>query len=163
MKQLFKDFLGFIKCLSQVDILLYVAILCLIILIVSLIYIVKTSEEVEEDGSCMFNNDDVDLKDIVTNIENTDSTAINITSYEEEQEEKAIISYDELIKRGKNDQISYENEEILNNEVSVRKINLDKKTKTETEPIKVFNNNFFNYEKEEEFLKSLQALNKLLN
>lgn len=163
MKQLCSDILGFTKNLTQVDLLLYFAILVLIILIVSLIYIIKNSaleEVIEEDDS-----EDIDLKEIVTNIENTNTPTIEFTSYEKDQEEKAIISYDELIARNKTGNINYNEEEIINDEISVKKIDLDniitlnekKQEKNET------SNKLFKYANEEAFLNALQALNELLN
>ena len=106
MKQLFTDIIGFVNNLSQVDLLLYFAILVLIILVVSLIYIIKTSDD-EEEITEGFNNEDIDLSEIVTNIENTDPPTIEFTSYEKEQEEKAIISYEELIAKNKNGHTMY--------------------------------------------------------
>ncbi len=162
MKQLFSDILGFIKSLNQLDLLLYVAIVILIILVVSLIYIIKTSEE-EEEATTLFNNEDIDLKEIVTTIENAEPKTVEFTSYEEEQEEKAIISYDELIKKKQAGTINYDKEELINNEVSIKKINLNSLTTTDTKNETDKTNSLFNFEKEEAFLETLKALNELLN
>lgn len=168
MKQLFKDLLNFITSLSQMDLLLYFAVLVLIILVVSLIYIIKTSDEEEiyenpEDGTTMYNNEDIDLKEIITNIEESNPPVVEYTDYEREQEEKAIISYDELIERSKMGMIKYDTEEENNKEVSIKKINLDKMTKVEGKVETPKSNSLFRYEKEEAFLKALQSLNELLN
>lgn len=165
MKQLFKDILNLVTSLNQMDLLLYFAVLILIILIVSLIYIIKTSDEEEletiENGTTLYNNEDVDLKEIITNIEESKPPVVEYTDYEREQEEKAIISYDELIERSKMGTIKYDTEED-NKEVSIKKINLDKLAKTDIKEEKP-KGSLFNYEKEEAFLKALKSLNELLN
>lgn len=158
MKQLFKDILGFFSSIAQVDLLLYFAVLILIILIVSLIYIVKTSEE--EEHILENENEKEDLKSIVTTIENNKPPVLKLTDYEAEQEEKAIISYEELLEKNKLGNIHYE-EENVREDLTIKKINLDsllEKPKEEIKPIC-----FFDYKKEEEFLKKLKALSQLLN
>ncbi len=155
--QIIKDIIGFIDALSKIDYLLYVAVLVLIILIVSLIYIIRTGEEedLKENGQSEIE----DLKAIVNDIENREPTAIKLNDYEKEQEEKAIISYQELLEKNKMD-IKYEEENLNNEEITIKKINLDSLVEKPKEHKHI---GFYNYEREEEFLKSLQALNKLLN
>ncbi len=156
--QIINDILGVLKSLSQIDLLLYFAVVVLIILIVSLIYIIKNSEE-EEDMSTEKVSDEVeDLKNIITDIEKNKPSELTFTDYEKEQEERAIISYEELLAKNKSGNISYEDE--TNDEVSIKKINLD--TLVE-EPKKEKPISFYSYEREEEFLKKLKALNELLN
>lgn len=155
--QILKDIIGFIKALSQIDYLLYFAVLVLIILIVSLIYIIRTSEEEEETMST--NSEIEDLKTIVSDIENREPQIVKLNDYEAEQEEKAIISYEELLAKNKMD-IKYEEENMNNDEISIKKINLDTIMEKPKENKHI---GFYSYEREEEFLKSLQALNKLLN
>ncbi len=167
MKQLIKDIISFSKSLTAVDLLLYFAVLTLIILIVSLIYIIKTSDDEEaedliENKTTFFNQEDVDIKEIITNIENREETVSEFTDYESEQEEKAIISYEELLQKSKQGKLNYEEEKVVNNEVIVKKVSLDnvvnKEEKEETPK-----GSLFHYEKEEAFLKALQSLNELLN
>lgn len=147
-----KDTIGFLKTLNPIDLLLYFAVLVLIVLIVSLIYIIKSSDEEMEDNS----NDLEDLTAIVSSIEKEEAPVMKFTDFEAEQEEKAIISYEELLAKNKMGKISYEEEKQVDEDFSIKKINLDslleKKSVT-----------FFNYEREEEFLKNLKALNQLLN
>lgn len=147
-----KDTIGFLKTLNPIDLLLYFAVLVLIVLIVSLIYIIKSSDEEMEDNC----NDLEDLTAIVSSIEKEEAPVMKFTDFEAEQEEKAIISYEELLAKNKMGKISYEEEKQVDEDFSIKKINLDslleKKSVT-----------FFNYEREEEFLKNLKALNQLLN
>ena len=169
MKQLLKDILNLITSLNQMDLLLYFAVLILIILVVSLIYIIKTGdeeiviEEEDENRTKLYNKEEEDIKDIITNIENTAPPIVEFTEYEREQEEKAIISYDELLERSKKGTLSFATEEVANNEISIKKINLDKMTNNSKIEEKQNTNSLFNYEKEEDFLKALKNLNELLN
>lgn len=169
MKQLIKDIISLSKSLTVVDLLLYFAVLTLIILIVSLIYIIKTSddEEVEEekfieDKTTIFNQEDVDIKEIITNIENREEPVSEFTDYESEQEEKAIISYEELLQKSKQGKLNYEEEKVVNNEVIVKKVSLDNMVNEEVKE-ETPKGSLFRYEKEEAFLKALQSLNELLN
>lgn len=168
MKQLIRDIVGFLTSLDPIDILLYFAVVVLIVLVVSLIYIIKTSdddEEIEvEDYSkpTAYNKEELDLQDVMTNLEKVSPPSNDTSSYEIEQEEKAIISYEELLKKNKCGSINYDEEKRENEEISIKKINLDQFA-TPIKEEKTPTNSLFNYEKEEAFLKAIQALNNLLN
>ena len=86
----------------------------------------------------------------------------NITDYEKDQEEKAIISYDELLKQKNKFAINYEKEEILDDLV-VKKVDL--KDFANKNNIEVMNEDIrvISYQKEEAFLNALKELNSLLN
>ncbi len=166
MKQFLSDILGFMKNLNFIDLLLYIAILVLLILIVSLVYIIKTTPDLEEEIIELEEESELDLKEVVNNIENNqinDATA-TFTNYEKDQEEKAIISYEELIAKNKMGEINYKEEEIIDDEILVKKINLDDmisaSKKSDNHPKE---NKLFRYANEEAFLKTLQTLNELLN
>lgn len=104
----------------------------------------------------------VDLETITQNIERDYKPLIvKLTSYEQEQEDNAVISYDELVKR-KNEEFNYDSEFKNNTNVDVKKIDLEnepevraKETKVESGEIKASLNT---YEKEEDFLKALKQL-----
>lgn len=155
MKQIIKDIIGFLSSLSGIDLLLYFAVLVLVILIVSLIYIIKNGEEEELESL-----EEEDLKSIAEHMKNSHPSILEVTDYEAEQEEKAIISYDELLEKSKIGAIHYEEENNQNNEVTIKKINLDSLMSKPQENKTI---GFYNYEREEEFLKALKALNKLLS
>lgn len=164
MKQLFNDIFNLMKNMNQIDFLLYFAILVLIILVVSLIYIIKTTED-EEIVIDTFNSEDIDLKEVVENIENTEPPTVEFTSYEKDQEEKAIISYDELIARSKTGTINYGEEEVIDDELTIKKIDLDSivnNNEIEIQETKQ-ENHLFKYTNEEAFLQALKQLNELLN
>lgn len=170
MAQFLKDILSFIQSLSMIDLILYFAVLVLIILIISLIYVVKTSdneEEEEEQTQWMElpkTKEPISLKEIVDTIEEKPKPLVDMTAYESEQEEKAIISYDELINTSQYRPISYDKEEIIDNEVRVKKVNLEKKAKPSLlEESPKTESKLFHYEREEAFLNTLKQLNELLN
>ena len=158
MKNLVIDVISFLKTLTFIDYVLYFAILILIILVASLIYLLKTTNIDEEDFEY---DEEFDIKSTVEELSQTKSQNINLTDYEKEQEEKAIISYEELVNTIKKNEINYEEENTPNKDVKIRKIDLDNLDKEyNREPVKV---RLMTYEHEEEFLRSLKQLQKLLN
>lgn len=164
MHELISDIIGFLKTLNQIDFLLYIAVLFLVILVVSLIYIVKNGEEEEITES----TNEFDIKETVSNLENNNPEIINYTPYEEEQEQKAIISYDELI--AQNQKKENLTEKIIpHNEISIKKIDLTKEPEIPNLPRKVNEikeeeplNDNSNYQKEEIYLKNLKTFLNLL-
>lgn len=161
MKNLFLDIVSFLKSLTFIDYVLYFSILVLLILVVSLIYLLKTTD-IDEEELENTNNDDFDIKEAAQKISQEKPQNIDLTQYEKEQEEKAIISYEELVNSIKKNKINYETNEMLGNEISVKKIDLDNLISEEQEEkdIKV---KVITYEHEEAFLETLKQLQKLLN
>lgn len=108
------------------------------------------------------NKERFDLEAITRNItENYKPAMVQLTSYEQEQEDNAIISYEELVNKMENNHINYDTSYVHHDdEVSVKKIDLDNeysepdnKVSNETSGLKLTD-----YEKEEEFLRSLRQL-----
>ncbi len=104
----------------------------------------------------------VDLEAITQNIERDYKPAIvRLTSYEQEQEDNAVISYDELIKR-KNEEFNYDSEYKNDTNVDVKKIDLENEPEVQAREAKVESNeikaSLNNYESEEDFLKALKQL-----
>lgn len=128
-------------------------------------------EEVFKEKDEMVNKDEtnqemVDLQSITKDLENKQNEkTIDFTSYEAEQEEKAIISYDELLEASKKVSINYSEEKNID-DVLVKKVDLDNTGKIELDPIKKELNSkveLVSYEHEEDFLKALKQLQSLLN
>ncbi len=128
-------------------------------------------EEVFKEKDEMVNKDEtnqemVDLQNITKDLENKQNEkTIDFTSYEAEQEEKAIISYDELLEASKKVSINYSEEKNID-DVLVKKVDLDNTGKIELDPIKKELNSkveLVSYEHEEDFLKALKQLQSLLN
>ncbi len=170
------DMWNILTSLSFIDYILYFAVIVLIMLIVSLIYVIKEEQDekmTEEENKNQFDfplQEDLDLQTIVNTIDEKPEPLIDMTAYEEEQEKKAIISYDELINSTKN-VINYDKEEMVDDLIPVKRISLNEASSSfaHNEPrvevdIKPSSSiQLFSYEKEEEFLKTLQRLNELLN
>ncbi len=159
--KLISDITDFFQTLTFVDFVFFFAVIVLLILIISLIYFIKINEEVlKEDSS----KEKSDLELISEAIEKDSSNkSVNFTTFEKEQEDKAIISYDELVTKNKNYDLNYLEEKEVDG-VSVKKINLedmyssDVLKKEESAPIRVIS-----YKKEEEFLQTLKNLQSILN
>lgn len=110
----------------------------------------------EEEGELL------DLEGLTKKLQEQDNEErISCTEYEKDQEEKAIISYDELLKKHNRYAVNYEKEEVLDDLV-VKKVNLnDLENRNQTDELTGVQ--VISYEKEEAFLKALKELNGLLN
>ncbi len=116
---------------------------------------VKEIEE-EEEGELL------DLKSLTKKLEEQkENECVNFTEYEKDQEEKAIISYDELLQKQNKYSINYE-KEIKEDDVIIKKVNLNDLVNKEVED-KVSEVRVISYAKEEAFLSALKELNRLLN
>ena len=197
-----EDIWAIISSLSIVDYILYFGIITLICLIISLIYILKTEKMEQEERyflentppqkdktTSMEKEEEIDLQNIVNMIDENPKPLVDMTAYEEEQEQKAIISYDELLKAARTSEINYDNEELVDDVIPVKKIQINtmelpklqeqesvistmelpqKEPKLEVDtvsstPASKTQIKLFSYEKEEAFLKALQQLSELLN
>jgi hypothetical protein len=182
MNNIINDLLIFLQSLTLIDILFFASIIVLIILIVALIYIVRLNNETEEindiddlEDESIPNkeNDELDLKAISDAIEADEPNPIILNDYEKEQEEKAIISYDELMAT-KPVEVNYKNEEDLEG-LKIKNVDMDNITKpielpkinlekSELTDITKHNNSILiSYDAEEEFLKTLKKMQNLLN
>ncbi len=97
------------------------------------------------------------LEQITKNIEdNYRPVNIKLTSYEQEQEDHAIISYEELVNNSKTS-VRYDESYEIEDEINVKKVNLsDQLSNTMRQPkLEV---TLMSYEKEEAFLKALRQL-----
>ncbi len=159
--KLLNDIIAILTSLSFIDYILYFSVLALLILIIALIYVLKTendndailgSEEMKKDN-------EIDLQQIANTIVEKSEPLVDMTKYEEEQEQKAIISYDELIKESNKKHLQYDKVLLVDDIIPAKKINLtDMITEKEIDE-----ENVFHYEREEAFLKTLKELNQLLN
>ncbi len=121
-------------------------------------------EEPEKKEEEEFNDEEGELLDLKALTEKLQKENIESSSnfeYEKEQEEKAIISYDELLQKKNKYAVNYEKEEVMDDLV-VKKVDLnDLVNKNELDEVKEVR--VISYEKEEAFLNALKELNKLLN
>lgn len=199
---LFNDIYTFIKILSLVDIIFFIAIITLLILLVTLVYFIRINKDVlsendffppanddfkkedkneinlvekteemknenlpEEYLTEEYNDEEgelLDLEGLTKKLEQEESERITCTEYEKDQEEKAIISYDELLQKHNKYAINYEKEEVMD-DLIIKKVNLnDLVNKNEEEKVKS-DVRVISYQKEEAFLEALKELNSLLN
>jgi hypothetical protein len=173
--QIFKDVIDFIKTLTFVDVVFFFAVLALMLLVITLIYFIKDNSD-EDTNDISDNtpkkkdfleekndNELNDLKAITEALENAEPSAVNLNQYEEEQEEKAIISYDELIKRKNDFAINYSEEENIDDDLTIKKVDLDHLLNKEIVVKPEIKVSVISYEKEEAFLKALKSLQQKLN
>jgi uncharacterized membrane protein len=162
MKNLLIGLINIIGDLTIVDMIVLIALMTFIILIISVIYIYKISTLEEDYDDEREVNDMLDLKEITKQIEEAPRAVnINLTPYEQEQEEKAIISYDELVRSNNSMKINYK-EEKQDAGVTVKQVDLDNIAKYDknSSDTKV---NIISYEKEEAFLEALKNLKNMLS
>ncbi len=166
---IFSDLIGFIKTLAFVDIVFFFAVLALMLLIITLIYFIRENED-EEIGSDNQNINDakldeeiLSLKETIEALEQAEPQAVNLSKYEEEQEEKAIISYEELLKRKQDFAINYSEEENIDDELTIKKVDLDNLINKDVVAPTKLNVTVISYDKEEAFLEALKTLQQKLN
>lgn len=135
--------------------------LILILLLISVLYL-KDMNKKEKKMMEQVNKakkDMIDLEAITRNIE-TDYRPVNIelSTYEQEQENNAIISYEELINNKDNNNVNYDESYLNDNkDVDIKKVDLN-----DDYGVNVDNKGYvvslMSYEKEEAFLRALRQL-----
>lgn len=165
---------GYLKMISWMDVITVLLLALLILLMVYIVYLIKIEEEptvgVKQKETSLsediLNQETKEVKasDVLVQIvddlnKNYKPEPIDLTKYEEEQENSAIISYDELLERTSNN-INYD-EEYTNkyDDLFIRKVTDDSDTKEYVNLPEVI---MMNYESEEDFLKALKKLQKNL-
>lgn len=120
----------------------------------------EKAEEIKEE----YTGDIEDLQSITKELEILPKEkTIELTPYEEEQESKAIISYEELINNTHNDEINYSNTQSDEN-VEIKQVDLEKTGNIEIVKVEEPKNTKSSYSHEEEFLDDLKSLqHELLN
>lgn len=158
---MFKDIMFFLKNISFIDYVFFFTVVFLIVLVVSLIYFIKINEEILESDNKI--NDPDNLRAIASSIKSAPKEPIAFTSYEQEQEDKAIISYDELLSNTGEFQLNYIDEE-QKGDLSVKKIDLSNliNSSVKTDPPKI-EVHLISLKREEEFLQTLKELQRSLN
>ncbi len=168
--QFFKDIFAFLKTLTFIDYVFFFAIVILLTLIVTLLYFIKINDDVlvnkkdktEKKDKLEETREMAIVKEITKNMMKEEPKTVTFTDYEKDQEEKAIISYDELLKKDNNYEINYEKEEYYD-DLSVKKIDLDHLILDKDENEKpVFTGRVISFQKEEAFLNALKQLQNSL-
>ena len=145
--------------LRLVDIIFFFAVLILMILIVTLIYFIKINNETEEKD--LEETQEMKIaKELRDSMKNSEPT-IKFTDYEKDQEDKAIISYDELLNKGNNYELNYEKEE-MHDDLSVKKVDLDNLVNKSNNAVSNLEVRVISFQKEEAFLEALKRFQKEL-
>lgn len=149
----------FLKSITFIDYIFFFAIVFLIVLVVCLIYFIKVNADIVDEGS---QGDDMDdLRKIASNLSNAKPKPVEFTSYEKEQEEKAIISYDELLSNTGQFELNYSDEEVKD-DITVRKVDLENLINVKKNESIKSEIHLFTLEKEEAFLLALKELQQKL-
>lgn len=166
-----KNFFSSISALTLIDLIFFVAVIVLIILIVTLIYFIKINEDEmepildilpdsipDENGA----EELIDLQSITKALEEREKNPIDMTEYEQEQEERAIISYDELLEKSKNLSLNYETE-LKDEDIIIKKVDLENLVNNEEDEKPLMEVRVISYQKEEAFLEALKQLKEQIN
>lgn len=159
--KIFNDIYNFIMALRFVDIVFYFSILILMILIVILIYFIRINKMEEDEKNKLGETQEMKIaKELRDNMKSNDKM-IQFTDYEKDQEDKAIISYDELLNKGNNYELNYEKEE-MHDDLSVKKVDLDNLVNKNNNTVSNIEVRLISFQKEEAFLEALKRLQKEL-
>lgn len=161
MKDIIENIFGFLYTLSMGDYIFLIATFIIILAFVYVLYLIKRDEEM----GILYKNEDISYLENVKETLEKDykPNNIDLTDYEKEQEESAIISYEELIKNKDKINISYDkNYKSETEEIDVKKIVLSDKGIKENNDTKL-DVKLMNYDKEEAFLVALKQLQKNLS
>ena len=147
--------------LRFVDIVFFFAVLILMILVITLIYFININKNELKDNKHLEETTEMKIvKELKENMKKSEPT-INFTNYEKDQEDKAIISYDELLHKNTNYALNYEKEE-MHDDLLVKKVDLENlvsKSSVDAPSIEV---RVISFAKEEAFLEALKQLQKEL-
>ena len=142
-----------------IDDLLFIAIVVWLLLIsVIVLRALKNKEEIMS-SEAKSRRDMIDLEKITKNIERDYKPAnINLTSYEQEQEDNAIISYQELLNSKDKNHVNYDGSFNNKTDIDIKKVDLSNNEKNAYDEHNQINITLMIYEKEEAFLKALKQL-----
>ena len=142
----------------SIDDLIFMTILLWLLLISVLVLRTLKNKEDIMSSELKSKRDMIDLERITINIEKDyKPTNINLTSYEQEQEDNAIISYQELLNSKDKNHVNYDNGFNNKTDINVKKVDLSNNSKNDFDQSRI-NVSLMSYEKEEAFLKALKQL-----
>lgn len=104
----------------------------------------------------------LDLEALTKKLEENKGMNVDLTAYEKEQEERAIISYEELLSKTSNSKINYEEEEVID-DITIKKVDLANLISEVEETNQAVNVQVISYNHEEAFLQALKQLQQNLN
>ncbi len=162
---------GLLKSFELSDLFFFTVTLILILLLVYIVYLVKLDDEYDSPKKVQKTHLDANapikeekpLKAIVDKIESDyKPRPIDLSEYEKEQENTAIISYQELLNRASTSNNIYYDDEYDSgfDDVLIQKV--DNKQSNTQELVNLPKAVMMSYESEEAFLHALKALQKNL-
>lgn len=154
------NLMAFVSNLTLVDYLFFFSVLLFLILIIGLIYFIKINQigsSEDKPKQSVTSEPPIDLGAIKTALASQSEEPVALTDYEKEQEQKAIISYDELLQKNECEKLNYESDEIID-EIHVKKVDLTKPPQVTDLPRSKVPSEPGIYQKEEAFLESLKKL-----
>jgi len=167
VKDFLENILGFLYALSMGDYFFLIATFLLILALIYIIYLIKRDDFMDEKRfEVNGDNDSMDILSICEAIESDYKPGtIELTSYEEEQENNAIISYEELVKSKNTNTINYDSDyKYDSDELNVRKIQIDEYKISEKHEKEIeLKVKLMHYDKEEAFLEALKQLQQNLS
>lgn len=161
MKDIIGNIFGFLYTLSMGDYIFFIGTFILLLAFLYVLYLIKRDDDMEISNK----EDEIyDLESIKESIEREYKPEnIELTDYEKEQEENAIISYEELIKSKDKFTVSYDEDyKSETDEILVKKINLDENG-VKDESKSSLQVKLMSYDKEEAFLTALKQLQQNLS
>jgi Ca2+/Na+ antiporter len=165
MKDVIENLFGFIYSLSMGDYFFFIGTFLLIVLFIYIIYLIKSSDEEKPKIDSKKTSDSFDLEAVTKAIEKDYKPEnIRLTPYEEEQEDSAIISYEELVKNKDKVGVGYDDDYVFEtpSDISVKKIDINNPKNNLTNEPKM-EVKLMSYDKEEDFLKALKELQQNLS
>lgn len=169
--QVINDIISFLKTLSFVDIIFFFAVLSLMLLIITLIYFIRENSSEDnypnsptgkKEEEITPNSEIASLMEIASALENAEPNS-DLNYYEEEQEEKAIISYEELLEKRNDFALNYSDEESIDDDLTIKKVDLSNLVNKEIVVKPEIKVSVISYEKEEAFLEALKRLQQMIN
>lgn len=157
---------GLLKSFEWSDLFFFTVTLLLLLLLVYIVYLVRLDELDVKKVSNNKKDEDIPKEDkpltaIVDDLElNYKPKPIDLSEYEQEMENTAIISYKELLERSSNNIYYDDNYESGCDDVLIQKID-NKESKTQ-ELVDLPKAVMMSYESEEAFLSALKVLQKNL-
>ena len=161
MKDIIGNIFGFLYTLSMGDYIFFIGTFILLLAFLYVLYLIKGDDDMSEFYK---EEEEYNLERIKETIEKEYKPEnIELTDYEKEQEENAIISYEELINSKDKFTVSYDKDyKSETDEILVKKISLDDSGMKE-ESKSELQVRLMSYDKEEAFLTALKQLQQNLS
>lgn len=151
-----------LSLLTLTDYVFLGLIIFLIIMLVTILFVYRNSDETLAWANEKPTNDAADIMEIAAALEKcNEQLNIDLTPYESREEEASIISYDELVNSYQNKSINYIDES--NEDLVIKKIDLENTITAPKKEDSIIKPLTLSYEKEEALLNALKQLQENLS